>query len=121
MLRLVSSDDQPALAIRDHLVPIVRRLGSIEVQRDEVRCIAWCGGVWELRHWTPFRDLRADEASSPGYRHALERQHGQQDLSYGLEVRFIGTEVLRILWADNGRVEVACFARGAWEAEALAF
>jgi hypothetical protein len=39
-LRLVSSGDDSALAIRDHLVPLVRLSGSQEVQRDSVRLIS---------------------------------------------------------------------------------
>ena len=38
-LTLVSSGDDCARAIRDHLVPLVRLSGSQEVQRDSVRLI----------------------------------------------------------------------------------
>jgi hypothetical protein len=118
-LRLVSSGDGPALAIRDRLLPLVRNRGSLEVQRDTVRVIALRTGDWVIEHWTPFNELSPEEASSPGYRHALQRQHAAPDLPYGLEVRHAGAKVLSVLWADDGSFEVACFVRGAWEAEAL--
>jgi hypothetical protein len=119
-LRLVSSSDGPALAIRDHLLPLVRQHGTLEVQRDAVRVIALRLDGWVMEHWTPFSDLAPGEASSPGYRHALERQHGAPDLPYGLDVWRAGSKVLSVLWADNGSFEVRGFVRGEWEAEALA-
>jgi len=64
--------------------------------------------------------LSQEEASSPGYRHALERQHTAPDLPYGLNVWHAGTKVLSILWADGGASKVVDFARGAWEDAALA-
>jgi hypothetical protein len=73
-----------------------------------------------FEHWTPFSGLSPGEASSPGYRHALERQHTAPDLPYGLNVWRAGTKVLSVLWADNGAFDVVDFARGSWEAEALA-
>ena len=74
---------------------------------------------WTFRTWTPFSELFPSEASSPGYRHAVERQHTRPDLPYGLEV-WHETKVLRVLWADSGAFEVVCFIRGPWEAAALA-
>jgi hypothetical protein len=38
-LRLVSSNDDRAPAIRDHLVPLVRARGTLEVQRGTLRRI----------------------------------------------------------------------------------
>jgi hypothetical protein len=43
-LKLVSSSDGPALAIRDHVVPLVRERGTLEVQRDTVRLIVLRAG-----------------------------------------------------------------------------
>jgi hypothetical protein len=119
-LRLVSSGDDRALAIRDHLVPLVRDSGSLEVQRDSVRLISLQMGPWTLTHWTPFNELASEEASSPGYRHALERQQVAPGLPYGIEVWHQGAKVLSILWAEDGASEVISFARGPWEDEALA-
>lgn len=118
-LRLVSSGDDRALAIRDHLVPLVRDRGSLEVQRDAVRLISLQTGPWILTHWTPFNELAAEEASSPGYRHALARQQVAPGLPYGMDVWHGGAKVLSILWADDGASEVASFVRGSWEDEAL--
>ena len=118
-LRLVSSGDDRAVAIRDHLVPLVRLRGSQEVQRDSVRLISLQQGPWIITHWTPFNELASGEASSPGYRHALGRQQSAPSLPYGMDVSYIGTKVLSILWADNGDWEVTSFLRGPWEDDAL--
>lgn len=119
-LRLVASGDHDALAIRDHLMPLIRARGTIEVQRDAVRVVAWRTGEWGFEHWTPFNDLGPGEASSPGYRQALKRQHTDPDLPYGLDIWHSGTRVLSVLWADDGSFQVVSFSRGAWEKEVLA-
>ena len=93
-LRLVSSGDDRALAIRDHILPLLREYGALEVQRDAVRLIELRIGAWTFRHWTPFNDLVPGEASSPGYRRAVERQHTKPDLPYRLDV-YHGGQVLR--------------------------
>ena len=119
-LRLVSSGDDRALAIRDHLVPVVRGRGMLELQRGLVRLVALRTGPWTIEHWTPFGELSPDEASSPGYRHAVERQRTRPDLPYGLDVRRDGARVLGVLWSEDGASQVAAFVRGPWEDEALA-
>lgn len=119
-LRLVSTGDGPALALRDHLVPIIRRDGSVERQRDAVRIIGLRTGPWSFEHWTPFNELGPEEAASPGYRRAIGRQHSVPDLPYGLDAWHDGAKVLSLLWADNGAFHVAAFHRGPWEAAALA-
>ena len=119
-LRLVSSGDDRALAIRDRLLPLVRGHGTLEIQRGPVRLVALRIGPWTVEHWTPFNELSPDEASSPGYRHALERQHTGPDLPYGLELWRDGARVLLVLWSDDGASEVVAFVRGSWEDEALA-
>jgi hypothetical protein len=118
-LRLVTSGDNRALAIRNHLIPLIRDRGSLELQRDSIRLISLGTGPWTLAHWTPFNELAPGEASSPGYRHALERQQGSPGLPYGLEVWRDGEKVLSILWADDGTSEVISFVCGPWEDEAL--
>jgi hypothetical protein len=120
-VRLVSNGDERAVAIRDRILPLLRQHGVVQSQRDTVRLTELRIGAWAFRHWTPFNELGRDEASSPGYRHAIERQRTRQTLPYGLEV-WHGPQVakvLRILWARNGTIEVADFVRGPWEEEAL--
>lgn len=117
-VKLESSSDGRALAIRDHLLPLIRGRGRLEVQRDTVRLVSLQLGPWLFNHWTPFNELSGEQASSPGYRHALERQRTRPDLPYGLEV-WRGVKVLSILWADDGRFAVQRFVRGFWEDEAL--
>jgi hypothetical protein len=118
-LRIVASSEQQALAIRDHVLPLLRARGTLGVQRDTVRLIEFGMDGWVFRHWTPFNDLTPGEASSPGYRHAIERQRTQSDLPYGLGI-WRGPEMLRILWSDDGSCNVVSFVRGPWESEALA-
>ena len=119
-LKLVSSGDERALSIRDHLVPLVREHGTLELQRGPVRLIALRTGPWTIEHWTPFGELSPEEASSPGYRHALERQRTRPDLPYGLDLSRDGTRVLGVLWSDDGASQVVAFVRDPWENEALA-
>lgn len=118
-LTLVSSGDDRARAIRDHLLLLVRLKGDQEVQRDSVRLISLQIGLWSITHWTPFNELSSGEASSPGYRHALERQQTAASLPYGMEVSHDGIKVLSILWADDGTSKVSSFHRGPWEIDAL--
>jgi hypothetical protein len=119
-LRLVASGNDEALEIRDHVLKLLRRDGVLEVQRDTVRLVELRVEPWIFRSWTPFSALQPGEASSPGYRHAIERQHTRPDLPYGLEVRHHGTQVLRVLWADTRAFEIDGFVRGPWETAALA-
>ena len=117
-VRLASNADDRAVAIRDHILPLLREHGAVEIQRDMVRLTELQIGAWIFRHWTPFNELGEEEASSPGYRRAIERQHTKGSLPYGLDI-WHGAMVLRILWADDGMTEVVNFVRGPWEEEAL--
>ena len=119
-LRLVSVHDDSALAIRDHLLPLVRGRGMLERQRDAVRLISLRLDRWRFEHWTPFNELSPEEAASPGYRHALARQRTRPELPYGLEVWREDSKVLSVLWAEDGSFEVDSFFRGSWEDEVLA-
>jgi hypothetical protein len=118
-LTLVYSGNERALAIRDHLLPLIRQRGTLQVQRDVMRLIALELDPWVFNHWTPFNDLAPEQAASPGYRRALEEQRNRPELPYGLEV-WHGDKVLSLLWADHGAFGVDCFIRGDWEDEALA-
>ncbi len=118
-LRLVTSGDECARSIRDHVLPLVRERGVLQVQHGTVRLIEFRLNEWMFSHWTPFNQLSPGEASSPGYRHAIERQRLQPDLPYGLDV-WLAEKVLRILWSDDGSFHVVSFLRGPWEAAALA-
>jgi hypothetical protein len=117
-VRLVANSDDQAIAIRDHILALLRQAGAVQIQRDTVRLTELRMGVWAFRHWTPFNELGREEASSPGYRHAIERQRTKQGLPYGLDV-WHGAKVLRILWSEDGAIEVASFVRGSWEDEVL--
>lgn len=112
------NDPAKALAIRDHVLPILRERGileDIEEKNSSLRLLVLEQKPWLFTHWTPFNALAPTEASSPGYRHALARQHTRRDLPYGLDVTHDGVNVLRLLWADAGTFEIIRFVRGAWE------
>jgi hypothetical protein len=115
---LASNSDDRAIAIRDHILPLLRQHGVVQLQRDTVRLTELRMGIWIFRHWTPFNDLAREEASSPGYRHAIERQRSRETLAYGLDV-WHGAKVLRVLWSRDGTIDVVGFVRGTWEDEAL--
>lgn len=122
-LRDATYGEARALAIRDHILAIVREYGlleDIEDKNSSLRLLVFKRKPWQLVHWTPFNALAPTEASSPGYRHALERQHTLRDLPYGLDVWHDGVNVMRLLWADAGTLEIVSFVRGAWEDAALA-
>lgn len=119
-LKLVSSNDHLVVALRDCFLPMVRANGILQIQRDGLRRIALLKGPWSITHWTPFRDLSPDEASSPGYRHAVEDQRPGPTMSYGLDVLHLGKRVLGLLWSDEGTIQVTAFVRGDWEQQALA-
>ena len=118
-LRLVTTDTGRAITIRDHILPFLRQDGTVEVQRDVVRLTELRIRDWVFRFWTPFNELGREEASSPGYRHAIERQRSRTVLPYGLDICEGTARVLRILWSDDGTVDVASFVRGQWEDEVL--
>jgi len=119
-LTLVSSGAGRTMAIRDHLLPIIRERGTLRTQSDRVRLVVLRTEPWLLEHWTPFNEVATAEAASPGYRHALERQHTRPDLPYGLNVWCAGSKVLSVVWADSGAFEVIEFSPGVWQEQALA-
>ena len=122
-LHVVASSDADALAVRDHILPIVREHGVLQDFDDKsspLRLLVLERQVWRFVHWTPFNALTPGQASSPGYRHALEDQRTRPDLPYGLDVWHEGSQVLSLLWADGGTSQVIRFQRGSWQAEAMA-
>jgi hypothetical protein len=73
-------------------------------------------GIWLFRLWTPFSELGREEASSPGYRRAIERQRPRKAL---LDIWYATTKVLRMLWSDDETIEVMIFVQGPWTEEVL--
>ena len=118
-LRSVTTDTPRAIAIRDHVLPLLRQHGAVEVQRDVVRLTELRIRAWVFRFWTPFNELGREEASSPGYRHAIEKQRSRKSLPYGLDIWEGSAWTFRILWSDDGNVDVRRFVRGQWEDEIL--
>jgi hypothetical protein len=119
VVRLVHWNEDRAAAIRDHVLPLIRMRGSLQPQGEVVRLITWRVGGWRLNHWTPFNELTVGEASSPGYRHALQRQHASSALGYGLEI-WSDRKLFSVIWDDGRAIDVVSFERGDWEQEVLA-
>ena len=122
-LRVAASGDARVLAIRDHVLPLVRAHGTLEDlegKNSTLRLVVLERGSWRFTHWTPFNSLGPTDASSPGYRHALERQRTRPNLPYGLDIWHEGAKVLSLLWADKGSLEIVELVRGNWEEAALA-
>ena len=118
-LELVTPSGAQVIAIRDHVLPLLRQGGAIQLQRDAVRVTELQVGIWIFHLWTPFNELSREEASSPGYRHALERQRPRRALPYGLDIWYGTTKVLRMLWSDDKTIEVMIFVQGPWTEEVL--
>ena len=122
-LRVAASGKDRALAIRDQVLPIVRAHGTLEDLEGKdstLRLLVLEHGPWRFTHWTPFNALGPTDASSPSYRHAVERQHTRPNLPYGLDIWHERTKVLTLLWSNEGSYEIVCLIRGPWEDGALA-
>jgi hypothetical protein len=90
--------------MRDHVIPLLRQGGAVQVQRDAVRVTELRVGVWIFRLWTPFNELSREEAPSPGYRRTIERQRIRKALPYGLDIWYGTTKLLGILWSDDDEI-----------------
>ena len=80
-LRLVSSSDDRALAIRDHLLPLIRDRGLLERQRGSVRVIALQMGPWLFKRFAglPARPRAAAHAARPTVRaRGVARRQGAE-------------------------------------------
>ena len=110
-----------ALAIRDHVLPLVRAHGmlqDLDGKDSPLRLLVLDASQWQFTHWTPFNAIAPGEAASPGYRTALKHQQGRPELPYGLTIRNRGTTVLTLLWGDGG-CDIVSFVRGDWEEAVL--
>ncbi len=108
-----------ALAIRDHLLPLIRAQGAMkEIGGSGLRSVTWEVGGFGFTLRSPFTPWPG--TSPPGsYAAALAKQRAGPVLPWGLDV-WHDRAVLSLRWDDAGRVEVIRFNRGPWEAEALA-
>ena len=109
-----------ALAIRDHLLPLIRVRGAMEgIGGSGVRTTMWEAGRFAFALRSPFTAWGI-KASPPGsYSAAQAKRRADPVLPWGLDV-WHGRKVLSLQWDDTGRAEVISFNRGPWEDEALA-
>ena len=107
-----------ALAIRDHLLPLIRVQGAMEeIGGSGLRMVMWKAGRFAFALRSPFNPLPNTALDS--FRAALAKQRANPVLPWGLDV-WHGHKVLSLQWDDAGRVDVVSFTRGPWEDEALA-
>ena len=109
-----------AIAIRDHLLPLIRVHGAMqEVSGAAGRMAVWKAGSLTCAVRSPFTPWLAEEPPAASYEQAISRQRAKPALPWALDV-WHGHKVLSLQWDDKDRIEVISFARGTWEAEALA-
>jgi len=119
------TDDRTAqaLAIRDHLLPLIRAHGAMrEVGGSPprlLRMVTWEAGGFTCLLRSPFTPPRPEAPMARSYGAALAKQRAGPVLPWGLDVEQ-GRKVLNLQWDDAGRAEVISFIRGPWEDEALA-
>ena len=107
------------LAIRDHLLPLIRQRGSLQLV-GTVRIITWEAEPFRFALRTPFSGLAKEEGPAPSYQHALARQQAKPVLPYGLDVWHGGRKVMSLQWSDTGATELISFRAGEWRTAALA-
>jgi hypothetical protein len=109
-----------ALAIRDHLLPLIRVHGGMqEVSGAAGHLAVWKAGSLTCTVRSPFTAWPAEAPPAASYEQALSRQRAKPALPWCLEV-WHGHTVLNLQWDDDGTVEVISFTRGPWEDDALA-
>ena len=109
-----------ALAIRDHLLPLIRVQGEMEeIGGSGRRMVMWKAGRFAFALRSPFTAWGIKAAPPRSYSAAQAKQRANPVLPWGLDV-WHGRKVLSLQWDDSGRVEVISFNRGPWEDEALA-
>jgi hypothetical protein len=109
-----------AVAIRDHLLPLIRSHGTMQ----EVSGMAGRPAVCKVGSFTctlrsPFTPWPVEAPPAASYEQAISRQRAKPALPWCLEV-WHGHTVLNLQWEDDGTVEVISFTRGPWEDDALA-
>ena len=110
-----------ALAIRDHLLPLIRVQGAMEEVGGGgsrvLRMTTWKTGSFAFALRSPFTPW--PDTPPISYDAALAKQRASPAMPWSLDV-WHGRRVLRLQWDDAGRAEVVSFNRGPWEDEALA-
>ena len=109
-----------ALAIRDHLLPLIRAQGATEETGGSgPRMTTWKAGRFDFALRSPFTAWGIKAPPPRPYRAAQAERRADPVLPWGLDV-WHGRKVLSLQWDHAGRVEVISFTRGPWEDEALA-
>lgn len=107
-----------ALAIRDHLLPLIRANGTlVQVGNASMKVLAWKMLPWGFSLRTPFSPFPAGRAPRTQQEAVLKQQAGEQ-MGYGLDIGYEGKKVFNLEWDDTRHV-VVTFKRGGWEEEAL--
>ncbi len=109
-----------ALAIRDHLLPLIRVQGAMkEIGGSGVRMVTWEAEPFGFALRSPFTPWPPGAPSPGSYGAAQAKQRANPVLPWRLDV-WHERKVLSLQWDYAGRVEVISFSRGPWEDEVLA-
>ena len=104
---------EAARKIRDHILPVVQRMGSAS-EISGIKSLSWEMKPWLVMHRTPFGPTPTPET----YRGAIARQK-MTDRRYALDI-WHGRKVLNIEWDSLDNFEIVSFKRGQWEDELIA-
>jgi hypothetical protein len=115
-----SDPTERAVAIRDHLLPLIRERGAAqEISGPTGDMAVWKVGNFTFALHSPFNPWRVETPPAAAYSQALARQRSKTAPAWGLDV-WHGGKVLSLRWDDPGGIEVVSFFRGPWEEAALA-
>ena len=109
-----------AIAIRDHLLPLLRAHGAAQKVGGTTGHVAvWKVGRFAFALHSPPNPWQVETPPSTAYDQALARQRPKPAPAWRLDV-WHGDKVMSLRWDDPGALEVATFVHGTWEDAALA-
>ena len=114
---MASPKRERALAIRDHVLPLIRDRGSLQ-RLNDVSIVTWGARALRFALRTPSSSW-PNERTAPPYQQTLTGQQAST-LPYALDVWFAGRKVMSLEWSDAGAFNLIRFTAGEWEAKALA-
>jgi len=101
-----------ALAIRAHVLPLIRAHATIE-RTGHSGIAVWHPGPFRFALRMATADWPAPQ-SAPAYSDALARQPAASVLPYCLDV-WHGPKVMSVEWAETGAFRLLSFKSGEWE------
>jgi hypothetical protein len=109
-----------AIAIRDHLLPLLRAHGAAQEIRGTTGHVeVWRVGRFAFALHSPSNRRQVKTPPPATYDQALAQHRSKPVPAWRLDV-WHGDKVMSLRWDDPGALEVATFIRGTWEDAALA-